>query len=82
VQRTKTRRCCCTGSWQEGLQQEIGLRPEFASEMAARLVAYLRRRLGAQEIYIPGAHRVPSAMRRSIANSTGKTRPRSASAIK
>lgn len=37
----------------DGLQQEIGLKSEFAQQFAARLVGYLRRRLGAQEIYIP-----------------------------
>jgi Mor family transcriptional regulator len=35
------------------LRNEIGLHDEFANVWSARLVAFLRRRLGAQSIYIP-----------------------------
>lgn len=46
------------GELQEGLQNEIGLKAEFAAEWSARLVAFLRRRLGSQQIYIPAPSRL------------------------
>lgn len=51
------------GELADGLRAEIGLRAEFANDWAARLTAYLRRRLGAQSIYIP----VPSRVERDAA---------------
>lgn len=41
------------GEIASALRTEIGLRDEFANDWAARVVGYLRRRLGAQEVYIP-----------------------------
>lgn len=38
----------------EGLRTEVGLLPEFANLFASRLTTFLRMRLGAQRIYIPG----------------------------
>jgi Mor family transcriptional regulator len=45
------------GELAEGLRSEIGLRPEFANDWAARLTRFLRTRLGAQELYIPAPDR-------------------------
>lgn len=41
----------------DALRNEIGLRDEFARPWAAKLTAYLQRRLGTQNVYIPAPGR-------------------------
>jgi Mor family transcriptional regulator len=45
------------GEIAEALRTEVGLVPEFANPIAAKLTSYLRRRLGSQSIYIPAPGR-------------------------
>ena len=45
------------GEITDAISVEIGLKPEIAADWAARITGYLRRRLGAQEVYIPAPSR-------------------------
>lgn len=42
------------GEIADAITSEIGLKAEMAADWAARITGALRRRLGAQQIYIPG----------------------------
>jgi hypothetical protein len=65
------------GELPEGLQQEIGLRPEFASDGASLTWPTCAGASARRRSTFP-RHRAPSAMRRSTANSTARTPPRCA----
>lgn len=41
------------GEISDALRAEIGLKEEISADWSGRIVAYLRRRLGAQQLYIP-----------------------------
>lgn len=45
------------GEISDALRTQIGLRDEFATDWAVRIVGYLRQRLGAQQLYIPAPSR-------------------------
>jgi Mor family transcriptional regulator len=51
------------GEISDAITSEIGLKPDLASDFAARITRYLRRRLGTQRLYIPA----PSRAERDVA---------------